>query len=439
MKYPQIFRIGVVVLFVSITTMVPAQQVTGYNYDEAKIPAYTMLDPLQFSNGRPVTTAREWTQKRRPEIERLFEENVFGRTPMNAKIPLRANVVEMDRHALNGRAIRKQIDLCFTAKGVDGPKMRLLLYLPAHTRHRSAVILGLNFSGNQTVLDDPVIQLTPIWSKPKPATAPVRLLPEEKTRGSQTQEWQVEKVLARGYGLATVYYGDIEPDFNNEIQHSVRQLFLRPGQANPDADEWGAIGAWAWGLSRAVDYLVTDKDINPQQITVTGHSRLGKTADWAAAQDERFAAVLSTESGKAGQSPSRREIGETVQHLEHSFSYWFCANYAKWVGHDQEIPADGNLLLSLIAPRPLYVASAVLDQWSDPRGEFISAVSASRVYNLLGKQGLAPDAVMPAVDQPIFAGDVAYHIRAGKHDVTAFDWDHYLDFLDLHFGKRVHP
>jgi hypothetical protein len=421
-----------------IATFVTAQQIPGYNYDETKIPPYVLLDPLKLKDGSPVNTPDQWWQQRRPEIIHLFEENIFGRTPDNARVPLRAHVVEIDRHALAGRAVRKQIDIYFTKDGDRGAKMRLLLYLPSHARKKSAVVLGLNFGGNQTVLDDPGILPTPVWTKPKGAVALEHNLPDDKTRGTQTQEWQVEKVISRGYGLATVYYGDIEPDFKDASQFSVRQLFLMAGQTVPAPDEWGAIGAWAWGLSRAVDYLVSDKDVDAKRIVVTGHSRLGKVADWAAAQDLRIAAVLSTESGKGGQSLSRREIGETVAHLEHSFPYWFCANYAKWVGHDQEIPADGNLLLSLIAPRPLYVASAAGDEWSDPRGEFLSAVSASRVYTLLGRHGLV-EATMPATDQPLLRGDVAYHIRSGKHDVTSFDWEQYLIFLDLQFGKQVQP
>jgi hypothetical protein len=174
--------------------------------------------------------------------------------------------------------------------------------------------------------------------------------------------------------------------------------------------------------------------VDAAHIAVTGHSRLGKAADWAAALDPRFAALLSTESGKGGQSLIRRTFGENVDHLDHSFPYWFCANYAHWVGRDTEIPADGNLLLSLVAPRPLYVASAAGDQWSDPRGEFLSALSASRVYHLLGKPGLR-NRKMPAVDRPTDPRRfVAYHIRDGIHDVTAYDWEQYLNFLDAHFG-----
>jgi hypothetical protein len=413
-----------------------AQHIPGYNYDEAKVPAYTMLDPLRMEDGAAVTTAKAWWDERRPQILRLFEENIYGKTPSNAQVPLRAHVVEEDDHALGGTAIREQIDLYFTVAGSDGAKMRLLVYLPVHARRRVPVILGLNFDGNQAVMDDAGIEPSLVWVKSKETGRIERVAADAATRGSRVQQWQVQKILARGYGVATAYYGDLEPDFKGMSLDSVRALF---GDVEaPAGDSWGAIGAWAWGLSRAVDYLETDRRVDGKRIAVTGHSRLGKAADWAAAQDVRIAALLSTESGKGGQSIQRRGLGESVYHLEHSFPYWFCPNYARWVGKDQAIPADGNLLLSLIAPRPLYVASAEGDEWSDPKGEFLSAVSASRVYALLRVRGLPSD-TMPAVDAPLDeAGyQVAYHVRSGKHDVTAFDWDQYLNFLDLHFGRQV--
>jgi len=422
-------RWGVVCL---LTASAWAQHIPGYNYDEDKIPPYTLLDPLKMEDGHAVTSQAAWWDKRRPEIVRLFEENEFGVTPPDAKVPLRAKVIEMDAHALGGLAIRKQIDLYFSSRGADGPKMRMLLYLPAVAKGPSPVIVGLNFGGNQTVIADAAILPTDVWAEPKPTRVLTHDKPGESTRGSQTQEWQVEKVLRRGYGLATVYYGDLEPDFKDASAHSIRQLFTKSGKP----DEWGAFGAWAWGLSRAVDYLETEKLVDRQKIAVTGHSRLGKAADWAAAQDARFAAVLSTESGHGGQSIQRRALGESVEHLEHSFPYWFCPAYAQWVGHDQAIPVDGNLLLSLLAPRPLYVASAVDDEWSDPKGEFLSAVSASRVYALLGRRGFEASE-MPAVDHAVHSAafQIGYHVRAGKHDVTEFDWNQYLDFLDEHFGR----
>ena len=415
----------------------------GYNNVESAVKPYTALDPLTFAGGKAVT-AKTWP-KRQAEILGLLEENVFGRTPPAAKgLPVRAHVDEQNDHALGGKAIRKQITLYFSAnskdgsaKDEDGPKEHLLLYLPVGHKGKTPVVLGMSFAGNQTIVDDPGIRLGPTWTRASKSTeAPHLEVPAEATRGAQTQQWQVEKVLARGYGIATIYYGDLEPDYKDAVQLGIRPYFYATGQTAPAADEWGAIGVWAWGLSRALDYLETDPMVNGTRVAVTGHSRLGKVADWAAAQDTRFAAVLSTESGKGGQSLSRRVYGETVEHLQHSFPYWFCANYAKWVGRDTEVPADGNLLISLTAPRPLYVASAEGDQWSDPKGEFLSAVSASRVYALLGKPGIGT-AAMPDVDQPTDpARFVAYHVRSGKHDVTAYDWEQYLNFLDAHFRRQ---
>jgi len=420
-----------------------AQRIPGYNYDESKIPPYHLLDPLRMEDGQPVTTAEQWFTERRPQIMQLFEENIFGRSPAASKnAVVHARIIERDNHALDGLAIREQIELTFDpAPGIiRSPQvertMRLLLYVPANAKHRPApVVLGLNFTGNQSVVDDPGILPTPMWSKPRGGTELVHAMPAEATRGSATQEWQVRLLLSRGYGLATAYYQDLEPDFKDSAQYSVRQLF-QSAAAAARPDDWGAIGAWAWGLSRAMDYLENDPLVDSTHVAVMGHSRLGKAADWTAAQDTRFAALLSTESGHGGQSIQRRALGETVAHLEHSFPEWFCPAYARWVGRDAEIPADGNLLLSLNAPHLLYVASAVQDEWSDPKGEFLSALSASRVYRLLGKPALPPDTRMPAVDQPIgLNGYVAYHERAGKHDVTLFDWEHYLDFLDDHWGK----
>lgn len=418
-----------------------AQHIPGYNYDESKIAPYTLLDPLTLNNGQPVSSVRGWEAVRRPQILRLFEDDIFGRTPDAARhAVMHAKIVEHNEHALDGLAIREQIDLTFDpAPGITPPAtaertLHLLLYAPA-THRIAPVVLGLNFGGNQTVIDDPEIHLNPIWTKPKGSVEPQQVTPADSTRGSATQQWQVKLLLQRGYAVATAYYGDLEPDFKDSLQFSARELFSTPGQLRrPDA--WGAIGLWAWGLSRCLDYLQIEPLVDPHRVALIGHSRLGKAADWAAAQDLRFAAVLSNESGHGGQSIQRRALGETVAHLEHSFPYWFAPAYAQWVGHDATIPADGNLLLSLVAPRPVYVGSAEGDEWSDPHGEFLSAVSASRVYRLLGAPALAPDTPRPAIDQPIgLNGNVAYHERSGKHDVTLFDWQHYIDFLDNRWGK----
>jgi len=417
----------------SAASMLFAQSLSlpsGSNYDEAKVVPYKLIDPLQAADGAEIGSVSAWERARGRWIS-LFEENVFGRVPESAKrFRMHPVVIERNVAALGDLARRSQIDIPLTAK-VDGPLMHLLLYLPAKHVGKVPVVLGLNFAGNASVAADPGIHSSSVWVPAAKRGEPARLAPfDEAKRGSQASEWQVEKILHAGYGLATIYYGDIEPDAKTfEGTHGVRAAYpSEPGQPS-----WGALSAWAWGLSRATDYLVTNPEVNAKEIVVTGHSRLGKAADWAAVMDPRFAAVLSTESGKGGQSLYRRNFGENIVHLQHSFPYWFTAKYADWVDHDAEIPIDGNVLLALIAPRPLYVASAQDDLYSDPEGEFESARDVGRVYALYGKTELGVDA-QPLVNQPVMH-DVAYHIRTGKHDVTAFDWEQYLKFLDKQFGS----
>jgi hypothetical protein len=285
------------------------------------------------------------------------------------------------------------------------------------------------------VVADPGIDLPEIWV-PDPANPKgprIKVRAPENTRGSAASQWQVEKILDRGYALATIYCGDIEPDFNGGMQYGVRQMFLKSKETKVGPDEWGAIGAWAWGLSRALDYLQNDSDVIGQKVAVFGFSRVGKAAVWAGGRDQRFAMVISNESGQGGVGLSHRKAGETVEHLNNAFPHWFAANYRQYIGREEALPVDGHFVLSLAAPRPAYVASAELDSGSDPKGEFQSAVEASRVYRMLGKQGLA-STEMPGLNQPI-TGDVGYHVRSGKHDVTAYDWDRFLDFMDRHFGK----
>lgn len=403
-----------------------AQQ-SDVNYDESKVGNYTLPDPLALQNGQPVRDSATWYKRRRPEILELFRTHVYGRSPGRPR-EMTFEVFDVEERALGGAATRKQVTVYFTRKK-NGPKMDMLIYLPAAARKPVPVFLVLGFTGNHTIHTDAGIKLKDEWMRDRNEKVPA----QNSQRGSSTS-WQVEKVLARGYGLAAIYYGDIEPDFVGGITYGVRPLFYKPGQTKPAPDEWGAIGAWAWGLSRAMDYLSTDKDVDLRRVVVMGHSRLGKTALWAGAQDARFAMVIANNSGEGGAALSRRNYGETVKHLNTRFPHWFCDNYKQFSDRVEQLPVDQHMLLALAAPRPLYIASAQEDQWADPKGEFLSAVAAGSVYRLLGEQGLEADR-MPPVNEPII-DTIGYHIRTGKHALTAYDWDQFLEFADKHLAKR---
>jgi hypothetical protein len=388
-------------------------------YDEKRVPAYTLPPLLTLASGAPVTTPEQWPM-RRAEILKLFEQHVYGRSPVPQ--PIKAQLVSEDHNTLSGAAIRHEVTIWLTGD-TGGHSMSLLIYQP-RDRRPVGTFLGLNFRGNHTVHHDPGITLSD-RSIPE-GEGVVNNRATEATRGSQSSNWAVERIIERGYALATIYCGDITPDIDDGFANGIHRHF-----DPPESDEWGALASWAWGLSRALDYLTAEPDYGP--VALMGHSRLGKAALWAGATDERFALVISNNSGCGGAALSRRCFGETVAAINTRFPHWFCRNFHQYNHAEAQLPVDQHMLLALIAPRPLYVASAQDDLWADPHGEFLSAVHASPVYELLGKTGL-PTTTLPPVDQPV-AGTIAYHIRSGKHDVTAYDWERYLDFADQHLRR----
>jgi len=388
------------------------------NYDESKVGSYTLPDPLVFTDGRPVRTAADWPG-RRAELVDLFQRNVYGHRP-SPPPALDYEITERDGQALDGAAIRKQVTIWFSRD--RDAKEDLLLYLPANAHGPVPVVLSLNFTGNHTVIDDRGIHLPMVWDE----RTHERHRALAATRGSSTQ-FQVRETLARGYGFATIYYQDIAPDFKGGKQYGLRALF-------PDVD-WGAIGAWAYGLSRAMDYLEKDPGVDAHRVAVMGHSRLGKTALWAGALDQRFAMVISNCPGEGGASLSRRNYGETIADLVRVFPYWFTPAYARYAADPNTLPIDAHELIALIAPRPVYVTGAEEDQWADPLGEFLACVAAGPVYRLLGAQDLGAHQ-MPPLNQPIMH-TMGFHYRTGKHDVTAFDWEQFLKFADLHLRAQA--
>jgi hypothetical protein len=384
---------------------------TGHvsNYSEEKVPKYRLPDPLVLTNGERVTTPESWTKKRRPEILRSFQTEIYGRIPENSP-KVTWEVTATDPQARNGAAVMRRVVGRMGDKP-DGPKMTLTVFTPANADRPVPVLLNITFGfpiGNRAGK-----------AAPKPGAKAV------------TFDF-VAEVLGRGWAYATVGYGDIQPDGPERWTEGVIGVTLKEGQKQPSADEWGTISAWAWGVSRCIDYFESDKSFDAKRVAITGASRLGKTVLWAGAQDERVAAVFSVVPGEMGASLIRRDWGETLDDMAQRFGYQFAGNLQKWVGKWNDLPVDQHMLIALCAPRPVYINGGLSDQWSDPKGEFLAMVAAGPVYRLLGAKDLGVTDV-PQLDKPVTTGSLAFHYHSRGHMAVPADWKEFLDFAERHY------
>lgn len=394
----------------------------------------TLPAPLTALDGTKIETAAQWRTKRRPELLELFAKQMYGRSPGRPD-KMKIEVFDRDPHALGDKATRIQMAL-YPNGDPKGPRVDLLIYVPNQVKGPVPAILALNFWGNQAIHTDPGIRITESWMEEKTSYVNLSAVKDhratEGSRGINAKQWPVEHILERGYALATMYREDIAPDHEPYFASGAQSLYPELQQGD---DNFGTIAAWAWGLSRGMDALEKEPAIDAKRVAVLGWSRLGKAALWAGANDERFAAVYSHESGAGGAKLFHRGIGENIERLNRVFPHWFARSFRQYVGKDTELPFDQHLVMSLVAPRLLYVASAIDDKNADPEGEFAGAKAAEPVFTLLGAGGLPAEA-WPAVSQPILEGTIGYHVRPGGHDLTDYDWEQYLAFSDRHLKAR---
>lgn len=418
-------RSSLILLLSLVTSLAMAGEApVPVNLDEASIPLYTLPDPLVCTDGTRVADAAIWRSRRRPELLQLFTEEMYGRTLLGRPTAMRFVLQEQQVDARAGTAIRLRVGVLFEGRE-DGRRMELLVFLPKAAKRPAPMFLGLNFDGNYTVTDDADLPIPGHWVKGLFTHRVKDNRADAAGRGIHQEMWQVDRIIAGGWGLITAGYGEVEPDLPGRWREGPRGLAPEPG-----ARDWGSIGAWAWALSRALDWAETEPRIDASRVVVTGFSRLGKAAMWAGAQDERFAAVVSLGSGAGGIALSKRIYGETVAHIRGNKGQWYCPAYQRYMGDEAALPMDQHELGALIAPRPLLILSAQDDRWSDPKGEFLGGQGADPVYRLLGTDGLAarewPEAGV------FIDSRIGYAMRTGKHDVTVDDWRVMLAFSDHH-------
>jgi len=398
---------------------------TDTNYDESLVPPYELPELLLTFNGERITIVEAW-ERHRADLLDLFAREMYGSTPTET-IPVRYELLAENPEALDGKAIGKQVKFVFS-NGEKEHEAYLLLYVPKSALAPVPVFVGYNYKGNHSTTTEPDIRYSPKFKLVREEGHP------DWERGNQASRWAFADIIDRGYAVATMCYHDIFPDVPGMKDHSIMPLFSGYGMSLEAPDTWQAIGAWAWGSSRIVDYLATEPMVNIDQVAIMGHSRHGKAALWAGAQDPRFKVVISNNSGEGGAALSRRKYGERLAAVASIQPAWFCPAFDRYHGREEHRPVDQHQLIALMAPRAVYVASAVEDLWADPKGEYLAAYHASPAFELYGQEGL-PSETMPDLHMPLMHG-IGYHIRAGKHDVTRYDWLRYLDFADLHFQRQ---
>jgi hypothetical protein len=401
----------------------PPKVVAGFpvNYDEAAIPLYTLPELLTLENGKKVTNSEIWMNERRPELLNFIAELQYGKTPPAPK-SIAYEVFDKESDALNGKAIRRQVRIYLTENSKAHP-MDLLIYLPKNSSGKTPLFFTISFTANNQTVDDSEVRVGEIWNREG-----------KKVKADQPGMFRatnVDQFIDAGYGFATVYYGNIDPDFKKGFEHGIRQEFLEPGENSPQENEWGTISAWSWGLSRAMDYFEKDEQIDASRIALMGVSRLGKTVLWTGIRDPRFKMIIASCSGEGGAAIARRDYGENIKHMSDSsrYGYQFAPNYHAYSTHVDDFPFDAHSMVAMIAPRPLLLQTGNTDYWSDPKGEFIAAQEASEVYELFGENGPKNNEMPAPGDISLLENKLGYYMHDGGHGTIPSDYPVFIQFM----------
>lgn len=382
-------------LYMLITYGTSAQN--EFNYEESKVPPFSLPDPFVSQKGKSIKTIQEWEFTRRKEIISLFENQVYGQLPRDMD-NIRFELVSEDKQAMGGAAHLKEIDIQVERHN-NSIRLRLILFVPTKASKPAPVFLLITHRDPENI--DP-------------------------SRQVKMGFWPAEAIVERGFAAATFHVKDVSDDDNDTFKEDILNT-LYPEQLQMENGMRG-LGSWAWGAMRAMDYFETDPQIDAKRSAVVGHSRGGKASLWTGAQDTRWAITISNESGCGGAALSRRKFGETVERINTSFPYWFTDNFNQYNDREELLPLDQHMLVAAIAPRAVYVASASEDQWADPKGEFLSLSLGTRVHREIYGMGGSFPSSLPEVESPLHLPYAGHHIREGKHNLTPYDWERFMDF-----------
>ncbi|MFT5323864.1 MAG: hypothetical protein ACI8P0_001718 [Planctomycetaceae bacterium] len=415
-------------LLVVSVVLLPAAVASGGDFPPVdKLPIHPELpDPLVMLDGSRVTTKQQWEEQRRPELKALFQHYMYGYLP--SKTAVKATLTASNDDLFDGKASWKSFTLRYGPEGT--PPLELLLIVPKTQKGLPPVFVGINFCGNHTVLADSKVPLTKSWYRGRCPGCEDEVA-TDAGRGGQLATWNAETIVDRGYALATFYYGDVDPDKQeNDFTDGVHPHFFKDGQTEPGKHDWGAVSAWAYGIHRVIDFLDADQPVDTKRLALVGHSRLGKTALLAGALDERIKVVIPHQAGCGGTAPNRFNVGESVERINTSFPHWFNDTFPKFNKQVERLPFDQHCLAALCAPRAVLFSNAEEDQWADPNGQFNMLKAADPVYRFLGVDGLRPDS-KPEMGK-LIDSRLGYYIRPGKHSMNTDDWKVFLDFADRH-------